>query len=247
MSSRARRVDDQARPYDWQAKYSAPPPVHPVDAITPTESAPTESAAVETSDEESPAVAGELLSHQQRLAELERDAFAKGYAQGERAGLEAAGTRANAMLRRLAQTIEELASTRDDLIRRTEHQVVQFALAVARQILDRELHVDRDLLLAMARVALDRLGQQAAATIRLHPDDHAIVMASPAREWTSDQVQVVADSAVGRGGCLVQSDFGVMDVGLDGQFGELARALLGEHAAVPAAAAQNLDGLALSA
>jgi len=238
--SRAKRVDDQARPYDWPGRQPVP--------LSP-QAAPSSAPPAETYEtpEESPAVTGELLSHQERLAELERDAFAKGYAQGERAGLEAAGTRANAMLRRLAQTIEELASTRDDLIRRTEHQVVQFALAVARQILDRELHVDRDLLLAMARVALDRLGEQAAATVRLHPDDHAIVMASPAREWTSDQVQVVADPAVGRGGCLVQSDFGVMDVGLDGQFGELARALLGEHAAVPAPAAQNLDGIALSA
>ena len=35
-----------------------------------------------------------------RLAALEREAFAKGYAQGERAGVEAGGKRAEAMLRR---------------------------------------------------------------------------------------------------------------------------------------------------
>ena len=35
---------------------------------------------------------------------LEREAFTKGYAQGERAGLEAGGKRAEAMLRRVAQT-----------------------------------------------------------------------------------------------------------------------------------------------
>src|SRR5687767_15793319 len=43
--------------------------------------------------------------HQARLAALEREAFTKGYAQGERAGLEAGGKRAEAMLRRVAQTI----------------------------------------------------------------------------------------------------------------------------------------------
>jgi flagellar assembly protein FliH len=193
------------------------------------------------------AVAGVLVSHQARLAELERDAFAKGYAQGEHAGTEAAGTRANAMLRRLAQTIEEFASTRDDMIRRTEHQVVEFALAVAKQILQRELTVDRELLLAMARVALDRLGERTAATIHLHPDDHAVVMAASEPKWRDEQVQIVADSAVGPGGCLVESDFGTMEVGLDGQFGELARALLGEHATISTAnPAQEPDGAAVS-
>ena len=41
---------------------------------------------------------------------------------------------------------------------------------------------------------------------------------------------IVADSAVGRGGCLVQCDAGLMKVGLESQFSELARTLLGEHA-----------------
>jgi hypothetical protein len=53
-------------------------------------------------------------------------------------------------------------------------------------------------------------------------------MALPDRGWTSEELEVVADPAVGRGGCLVQTDLGRMDVGLDGQFSELARTLLGE-------------------
>src|SRR5689334_11580213 len=43
-----------------------------------------------------------LAEHRERLAALEREAFTKGYAQGERAGLEAGGKRAEAMLRRVA-------------------------------------------------------------------------------------------------------------------------------------------------
>ena len=237
MSSRARRVEEQARPYDWYGvRTPVPPTVHVARAIEPPEEPPA--------GDEQQVAAADVTAHQFRLAELERDAFAKGYAQGERSGTEAAGTRADAMLRRLAQTIEELASTRSEMIRRTEHQVVQLALAVARQILQRELNVDRGLLVAMARVALDRLGEHAAARIRLHPDDYAVVMASPERGWTSEQVQIVADSAVGRGGCLVQSDFGLMDVGLDAQFSELARTLLGERANdLSADPAQELHGI----
>ena len=47
-----------------------------------------------------------------RLSEIERDAFAKGYEQGERSGMEARGRRAEAMLRRMTSTLEELGTLR---------------------------------------------------------------------------------------------------------------------------------------
>jgi flagellar assembly protein FliH len=176
-------------------------------------------------------------SHRQRLSAIERDAFAKGYAQGERAGTEAGGTRADAMLRRLTATLEELATLRADVLQRAERQVVQLALALAHRVLEREIDGDRGLLLAMARVALDRMGEAARATIRLHPDDYAIVMTAREQSRETDQLQVVADTTVGRGGCLVESDFGLMDAGIDSQIREMARTLLdqtsGEADAAP--------------
>jgi flagellar biosynthesis/type III secretory pathway protein FliH len=41
-------------------------------------------------------------------------------------------------------------------------------------------------------------------------------------------VTVVADPRIERGGCRVESDLGSMDVGIDAQIEEVARALLGE-------------------
>lgn len=161
-----------------------------------------------------------------RVASLERDAFAKGYAQGERAGQEAASTRADGMLRRLSQTVEELASLRSEIIRRTERQTVQLVLAIAERVVHREVTLDRGLLLGMARAALDRLGEYGSATIRLHPDDFtAIGVKAPLDDGP---VRVLADPVVTRGGCLVQSDFGFMDVSPESQFRELARTLLSD-------------------
>ena len=158
------------------------------------------------------------------FAELEREAFTKGYAQGERAGAEASARRGEATLRRLAQTIEELAGLRAELLQKTERQVVELALAIAGRVLRRELSVDRELLIAMAHVALERLGENTSATIRLNPDDYASIGAQ-AHLGNHDVVQVVADPLVSPGGCLVQSDFGLIDAGIDAQLGEMAGAL----------------------
>jgi flagellar assembly protein FliH len=176
-----------------------------------------------------PAPAVDSAELHARLASLEREAFAKGFAQGERAGNEAAGQRGEAMLRRLTQTLEELTTLRAQMIHQTERQMVQLALAVARRIVHREVSLDQDLLIAMARVALERLGESARVTVRLHPEEFAATAAARAADWTGSSVEVIADARVGRGGCRVESDVGMIDAGVDAHIQELARALLGEE------------------
>ena len=133
------------------------------------------------------------------------------------------------MLRRLAQTIEELADVRRSMVRQTERQMVQLALAIARRIVRREVSIDSDLTITMARVALERLGDSTSVTIRLNPDDFEATSGRRDVLLAGSHVTVVPDGAVSRGGCLVQSDFGYVDASVDAQFQELARALLVEE------------------
>lgn len=214
MSSRARRLGGPAevRAYDWNGTAPAWHAARPEPAPAPAAPSP-------------PAV---------DAAQIERDAFMKGYAQGERAGAEAAAARGEAVVRRLAETVDELRTLRADLLQKAERQIVQLALAIARRIIHREVSIDRELVAAMGRVALDRLGQASTATIRLHPDDYAAVVRGAAAGGSEDgATTIVADPMVRRGGCLVQSDFGVIDVGVDAQIGEIATALLGGHDGEP--------------
>ena len=167
-----------------------------------------------------------LAEHRERLAGLEREAFTKGYAQGERAGLEAGGKRAEAMLRRVAQTIEELGGLRQTLIQETEREMVQLALTLARRVVHREVTLDPELAAALAHVALERLGTTTPATIRLNPEDYTVVAQDGAR-WGGQSVTVVPDPSISRGGCLVESAFGSVDATIESQFDELSRALFG--------------------
>jgi flagellar assembly protein FliH len=162
---------------------------------------------------------------QARLSEIERDAFAKGYEQGERSGAEAGGRRAEAMLRRMASTLEELASVRQQMIQQAERQMVQIALTIAKRILHREVTLDPDLTVAMARVALDRLGEHSGATIRLHPEDYAAAVGGAEEEWSSEQVTVISDDNISRGGCRIESVFGFVEAGVEAQFEEIEKAV----------------------
>src|SRR5688500_13231493 len=141
MSSRARRVAATApvMPFAWNGEVAQP-------------QQPTAQHAHEPQHDHQ-------ANRDAHFAALEREAFAKGFAQGELAGAEAAGQRGEMMLHRLTQTIEELTQVRAQMIYQTERQMVQLALAVARRVVQREVSIDPDLLIAMARVALERLGE----------------------------------------------------------------------------------------
>ena len=203
MSSRARRLTGTSpvAAFSWGGAH-APEPVHDQEA---------------------------QVAAQVQLAALEREAFAKGFEQGERAGAEAAGKRGEAMLRRLAETLNELTTVRADMIQQTERQIVELALAVARRIVHREVALDNDLLIAIARVALERLGESAKVTVRLHPEEFQATSAVRVAEFAGSNVTIVADPRVGRGGCRVESEMGMLDAGVDAQIQEIARALLGEE------------------
>ena len=207
MSSKAKRLSDPASvvSFVWDGGRTAP-------AAAPAEGAPIDPEVIQ--------------NHQAALRAIERDAFTKGFATGEHAGLQAAHERTEAMLQRLTNTIEELLTLRATMIRQTERQMVELALAVARRIIHREVSLDRDLLVAMARVALDRLGESAKVTVRLHPDDYELVGAARVMKTMGRGVMVLADATVERGGCLVESDVGSLDAGVDSQIHEIARALL---------------------
>ena len=220
MSSNARRIaTPYVSAYDWTGEAPAGPLGH-YPAVTSHVVAGGPSPALGTDDPRA--------AHQAHLAALEREAFANGHAAGERAGLEAGNKRAEAMLRRLAQSIDELRSLRATMIRQTEQQMVQLSLAIARRILRREATVDEDLLVAMARVALERLGDSGSATIRLNPDDFGHTVQRHGDHWAGARVRVIADPSVSRGGCIVESDFGLIDASVDAQFEQVARSFAGE-------------------
>jgi flagellar assembly protein FliH len=163
----------------------------------------------------------------ERVAAAEREAYARGRAEGEAEGEATATRRLDATIDRLVGTTDQIAALRAGMVRRTEHEIVRLALAIAERVIHREVTVDPELLVGMARVAIDRLGDETAATIHLHPADHERVMHGREELEPGSAVRVVADPQIDRGGCLIRSSFGRIDTTVESQVREVSRALLG--------------------
>ena len=78
----------------------------------------------------------------------------------------------------------------------------------------------------MAVEALDTLLLSARhIALRVHPDDHALVVAGASDDLAARGARLIADADVVRGGCVVESDLGVIDASIEARWRRAAAAL----------------------
>jgi flagellar assembly protein FliH len=100
------------------------------------------------------------------------------------------------------------------------------ATHLARQIVRAELATRPELVTKVAQEALDTLLLSARhITLRVHPDDHALVAQGCAEVLAARGARLLADASMARGGCLVESDIGVIDASLDARWRRAAASL----------------------
>ena len=153
----------------------------------------------------------------EEISRLTSQARAEGLAEGERQaarlGEELAGER-----KRVADSILEFQNQRTDYYSRVEIELVQLALAIASKILHRESQVDRMVVAGLVKVAVERLQQKTKIVVRLRPED-----AESWRHYFRDltNVEIMEDSALEPKACLLETELGVADLGLDAQLKEV--------------------------
>ena len=100
------------------------------------------------------------------------------------------------------------------------------ATHLARQIVRSELDVRPELVATVAQEALDTLLMSARQiTVRVHPDDHPLVAQGAADVLAARGARLLADGSIARGGCLVESDIGVIDASIAARWRRAAASL----------------------
>jgi flagellar assembly protein FliH len=153
-----------------------------------------------------------------------------GYQDGYRDGLVALeGFRQSFARQTTAQVgalMDGIAAQLDGLQQEMAQALIATATKLARQIVRDELQTRPELVARVAQEALDTLLLSARhITLRVHPDDHALVAAGAADGIAARGGRLVADPAIARGGCLVESDIGVIDATIDTRWRRAAAAL----------------------
>ncbi len=131
-----------------------------------------------------------------------------------------------------AQTLlATLATQFDTLDQAMADAVTHTALKLARQVVRSELTQRPALVAQVASEAVNALVLSARhVRVRVHPQDHALVAHESKEALQVRGAQLLSDPAIERGGCVVESDLGLIDVQMSTRWSQASAAFGREEA-----------------
>jgi flagellar assembly protein FliH len=166
---------------------------------------------------------GKLLTARQ-LESLQKQAYDEAYA----AGLAAGQAEARAQVQRLEGMLRLLARPLEELDAQVEEQLVALAIAIAKQLIRRELRTDPGQVVAVLREALALLPVGVRdVRVHLHPEDARLVRSLATTPDEQQVWRIVEDPVLTRGGCRIESDSSQIDARVETRIGAVVSRVLG--------------------
>lgn len=154
--------------------------------------------------------------------------FAKGYEEGLVEGRQKALEKASDLITLLESTVDEAVRLRAANLQALEDDFLKLSVFLADKIIRKEVESDISWLQPILREALEALGAADQIIVLLNPLDYALLQNRAQDLNLSSRVRLVfeQDPNISQGGCLVESDTGLIDARLERRLGKLAQHLL---------------------
>jgi flagellar assembly protein FliH len=165
-----------------------------------------------------------------QLEKIQKQAYEEAYVRGLKEGIASGQSQMKEKVKLfigLANALHQPIKENDEKI---EKEIILMCLAIAKQIIRREITLDSGHIIAVIREALSALPVSSQKVrIRLHPDD-VVVVRSVITELNEDvSWNIVDDLALMRGDCKVVTENSQVDATLDKRLSVIAAKLLGDE------------------
>lgn len=164
-----------------------------------------------------------------RAAEIEHEAYQKGYNAGREIGYREGQGEVRRLIDRLGTILGHAIDVREQVIKESEKQMVEMILVVARKVIKDEIVERKEVVLNNIRDALSRIKERDRIDIRVNfadlelttaHKDEVVKMLESLRK-----VNIYEDSRVDRGGVIIETDVGAIDARISTQLKEIEEAI----------------------
>lgn len=165
-----------------------------------------------------------------RVDEVTKEAHKKGFDQGREEGYKEGKAEVERLVHRLHLILDRAMDKRGQILEQTETQVIELVLLIARKVVKTISENQKNVVISNIGQALRKLKTRSDVIIRVNLADLQL-----ATEHTKDFIElaenaknlaVVEDTAVDRGGCIIETDFGEIDARIASQLHELEEKIL---------------------
>lgn len=149
-----------------------------------------------------------------RGEEIESQAYSQGFEQGKKDGEEMGRRQYQAVAQRLEKLLDGISSGAKALLPQYEAQMVKVIMAAATHIVEREIELSPDIVLESIRAAMEQVVEGSVVHLHLNPADIEALEEEIRKKFSvpgSAGLDIVNDPGIGRGGCLIETEYGLID------------------------------------
>jgi flagellar assembly protein FliH len=159
----------------------------------------------------------------QQVGELKSNARKQGYdtgfEEGFKKGKEAAKEEFSPVLKTSQQLVEELSGFRKEMYDKVEREMIKMVISLTKKVIQFEFSTREDAVQDMIRLAVQSVLDRESMVIKIHPTDkeYAESFRPELHHMFSEikNITFVAHSGIERGGCVVETNFGVIDARIE--------------------------------
>ena len=156
------------------------------------------------------------------------EGYAQGYEEGLVEGKEKALQEAEDLLRLLQSTVEEGVRLRVSGLAALEEDFLKLSLLLADKMVRKTIADDVSWLESIIKEALQSLGNVREIVVYVNPMDYSLIKEQEKDLFVTAKANVVfqQDTSVSQGGCLIESENGLIDARLEQRLGKLGKSLM---------------------
>lgn len=163
--------------------------------------------------------------------------YHKGFEEGRKKGVEEGRSCVRGVLKAFNEALSQIEKERKKFLERSEKDLIEIALAVAKKIIQKEVEVDREIIRKVAgqvlRKAMD--SHMRKIVVRVNPKDWEALMQGKENIFPLDfsgqeiSLEVEKDASIQSGGCIVETEKEIINASVESQLEEIERVLKGEE------------------
>jgi flagellar assembly protein FliH len=167
-------------------------------------------------------------AYDEAFAQGKKDGYNEGFHEGSRQGYEENVQTLQKKAAEFASLLESLSQPFKVLDADVEKELVHLAMAIATQIIRREIKMDPGQVIAAVREAINVLPLSSQNIgLHLHPEDAELVRSALSLDEMSPAWRIVEDPLITRGGCKVDTEVSHIDATVENRLAAVISTLFG--------------------
>lgn len=155
----------------------------------------------------------------ERSAAIERESRDQGFEKGRQEGVDQGRLEFEDKIRHMDTLLGELIQAREQLFQQQREELLQLVKIAVERLVHNTVAIEPRVIDACLREAMQFVVDNAVVRVRINPEDYARIMEGGIGGTSFLQgavsLQMIEDDQISAGGCILQTDFGEVDVSLE--------------------------------